>query len=257
MGVLGGGTMSASGGSTPVARAARAAGAGNAAAGGAAGGCNFAGAQSGGVGNDAQDMECDLQAPKRARTSSDAPRTTHSSSKTLQLPDTIESLLARLAVASESSEPSENPDKGSAARAGGANGDALSPLKGVPASSERAISMWQSLDMHKRSMVQNAVRADEERYRAEVCLRDAQIALEAAQQRRDSALCAASDTLTAVCPHHPCFIAPEYTQHAQLVLYRLVVLKIRISVYGYGVVSCFHLCNRKRCRIYMHAYLLT
>jgi hypothetical protein len=152
----------------------------------------------------------EFQAPKRARTSSEALRSPQSSSKELQLPDTIESLLTRLVIAPEQGhEHSERvattrvATAMEAACAGGAS--CLPPLKNGPTSSDRAIAIWQNLDSHKRSMVQNAVRADEERYRAEVCLRDAQIAVEAAQRRRDSAMNAASNTLAIVrqLPLHP------------------------------------------------------
>lgn len=188
MGVLGCSSVTSSCATTPAARAA-------ATISTTAAACNLVTAQSGGVGNEGSDMEYELQAPKRPRTSSEAPHSTQSSSKHLQMPDTIESLLSRLGVVSEFGD--ELLEKGATTRPCGTN--SLPRLKAVPGSSDRAVAVWQQLDSHKRSMIQNAVRADEERYRAEVCLRDAQIAVEAAQQRRDSALRAASDTLTMVC----------------------------------------------------------
>jgi hypothetical protein len=62
----------------------------------------------------------------------------------------------------------------------------------------RAAASWMELDAHKRCMVQGAVRADEERYRVEQILRDAQIAAVAARRRSSEALRAAEDTLRQV-----------------------------------------------------------
>ena len=59
----------------------------------------------------------------------------------------------------------------------------------------RNAAAWMELDAHKRSMIQGAVRADEERFRAEQALCDAQIAVAAARRRRSEALRAAEATL--------------------------------------------------------------
>lgn len=61
--------------------------------------------------------------------------------------------------------------------------------------SGRCAAVWMELDAHKRSVVQSAVRADEERFRAEQALWDAQIVAEAARRRRFEAMQSAGDTL--------------------------------------------------------------
>lgn len=103
-----------------------------------------------------------------------------------QLPDTVEALLARLSVC---------VDGGPVASAGVASGGALGSTQG-----ERAAAMWMRLDAHKRDIVQQAVRADEDRYRTEVQARDATMVRDAALRRRDEALRAAEETMTNVCP---------------------------------------------------------
>lgn len=93
------------------------------------------------------------------------------------LPDTVNSLLSRLTLGGD--------------RAWLGASTQLTP-------GGRSAATWMELDAHKRSVVQSAVRADEERFRAEQALRDAQIAAEAARRRRREAMQAAEGTLLQV-----------------------------------------------------------
>lgn len=89
------------------------------------------------------------------------------------LPETIHSLLARLQIRE--------------------TGLAHPP---TPAAwQDHAATQWGALDAHTRSLVEAAVRADEERYRIERAARDARLAACAARQRRDEALQAAIATV--------------------------------------------------------------
>eukprot|EP00892_Ulva_mutabilis_P000915 jgi/Ulvmu1/10824/UM069_0060.1 len=100
-----------------------------------------------------------------------------------RLPDTVESLLARLSVC---------VDGGPVASAATPQGGLLGSTQG-----ERAAGMWMRLDAHKRDMVQQAVRADEDRYKCEVQARDAAQVRERATLRRDEVLRAAEETMLA------------------------------------------------------------
>lgn len=93
------------------------------------------------------------------------------------LPDTVSSLLSRLTLGGD--------------RAWLGASTQLTP-------GGRSAATWMELDAHKRSVVQAAVRADEERFRAEQALRDAQIAADAARRRRREAMQAAEGTLLRV-----------------------------------------------------------
>lgn len=116
-----------------------------------------------------------------------------------RLPDTVEALLARLSLC---------VDGGPVASAAVPSGGALGSTQG-----ERAAAMWMRLDPHKRDLVQQAVRADEDRYKTEVQARDAAMVRDAATRRRDDALRAAEETMTNVCPPHSvCIPAPPHSR---------------------------------------------